>query len=116
MWFDKGTVLLKGEVGTPYGKWDPRCGCYRLKACHYKDAVEYFRESRIQFEDYAPSLPPLEQVESNVELRNYQNNALDNWRRAGNRGVLILPTAAGKTFIALKHWFRTKRDNCSTLV
>jgi superfamily II DNA or RNA helicase len=37
-----------------------------------------------------------------VELRTYQNKALDNWQRAGNMGVLVLPTAAGKTFIALK--------------
>ncbi|MGA3290373.1 MAG: DEAD/DEAH box helicase family protein [Candidatus Bathyarchaeia archaeon] len=93
---------MKGEVGTPYGKWDPRNGCYRLKASHYKDALEYFKESRIHYEDDAPNLPPLEQVKSNVELRTYQNNALDNWQRAGNRGVLVLPTAAGKTFIALK--------------
>jgi len=102
LWFDKGTLLLKGEVGTPYGKWDPRSGCYRLKASHYKDALEYFKESRIHCEDDVPNLPPLEQVKSNVELRSYQNKALDNWQRAGNRGVLVLPTAAGKTFIALK--------------
>ena len=102
LWFDKGTLLLKGEVGTPYGKWDPRSGCYRLKASHYKDALEYFKESRIRYEDDVPNPPPLEQLKSNVELRAYQNKALDNWRRAGNRGVLVLPTAAGKTFIALK--------------
>jgi superfamily II DNA or RNA helicase len=102
LWFDKGTLLLKGEVGTPYGKWDPRNGCYRLKASHYKDALEYFKESRIHYEDDVPNLPPLEQIKSNVELRTYQNKALDNWQRAGNRGVLVLPTAAGKTFIALK--------------
>jgi superfamily II DNA or RNA helicase len=102
LWFDKGTLLLKGEVGTPYGKWDPRCGCYRLKASHYKDALDYFKESRIRYEDDVPNPPPLEQLESKVELRAYQNKALDNWRRAGNKGVLVLPTAAGKTFIALK--------------
>ncbi|MGD0644200.1 MAG: DEAD/DEAH box helicase family protein [Candidatus Bathyarchaeia archaeon] len=102
LWFDKGTLLLKGEVGTPYGKWDPRSGCYRLKASHYREVLDYFRESRIRFEDDVPNLPPLEQIESKVELRTYQNKALDNWRRAGNRGVLVLPTAAGKTFIALK--------------
>jgi len=102
LWFDKGTLLLKGEVGTPYGKWDPRSGCYRLKASHYKDALEYFKESRIHYEDDVPNLPPLEQLKSNVELRTYQNKALDNWQRAGNRGILVLPTAAGKTFIALR--------------
>jgi superfamily II DNA or RNA helicase len=102
LWFDKGTLLLKGEVGTPYGKWDPRSSCYRIKACHYNDVIDYFRESRIRLEDAVPDPPPLEQLKSNVELRTYQNKALDNWRRAGNRGVLVLPTAAGKTFIALK--------------
>lgn len=102
LWFDKGTLLLKGEAGTLYGKWDPRSGCYRIKACHYKDILDYFRESRIRVEDAVPDPPPLEQLKSNVELRTYQNKALDNWQRAGNRGVLVLPTAAGKTFIALK--------------
>ena len=100
--FDKGTLVLKGEIRTPYGKWDPRIGCYRIKASHYKDTIDYFKESKIQLEDYVPNLPPLEQIKSNVELRTYQNKALDNWRRAGKRGILVLPTAAGKTFIALK--------------
>jgi superfamily II DNA or RNA helicase len=102
LWFDKGTLLLKGEVGTPYGKWDHRIGCYRLKACHYKNALDYFSESHIPFENRVPNLPPLEQINSNVELRSYQNKALDNWQQAGNAGVLVLPTAAGKTYIALK--------------
>jgi superfamily II DNA or RNA helicase len=102
LWFDKGTLLLKGEVGTLYGKWDPRCGCYRIKACHYRDVLDYFRESKIKIEDATPNLPALEQLKGNVELRSYQNEALDKWRAAGNRGVLVLPTAAGKTFIALK--------------
>jgi len=102
LWFDKGTLLLKGEVGTPYGKWDPRTESYRIKSSHYKDVLDYLGESNLQFEDAVPKLPPLEQLKSNVELRNYQTEALNSWQRAGNRGVLVLPTAAGKTFIALK--------------
>ena len=102
LWFDKGTLLLKGEVGTPYGKWDPRVGYYRIKAYHYRDVLEYLAESKLQVEDDVPMLPPLEQLKSNVALRDYQNEALNNWCRARNRGVLVLPTAAGKTFIALK--------------
>ena len=102
LWFDKGTLLLKGEAGTPYGKWDPRVGCYRIKAYHYRDVLEYLAESKLQVEDDVPMLPPLEQLKSNVALRDYQNEALNNWCKAGNRGVLVLPTAAGKTFIALK--------------
>jgi len=102
LWFDKGTLLLKGEAGTPYGKWDPRVGCYRIKAYHYRDVLEYLAESKLQVEDDIPMMPPLEQLKSNVALRDYQNDALNNWCKARNRGVLVLPTAAGKTFIALK--------------
>ena len=102
LWFDKGTLLLKGEAGTPYGKWDTRVGCYRIKAYHYRDVLEYLAESKLQVEDDVPMLPPLEHLKSNVELRDYQNEALNNWCKARNRGVLVLPTAAGKTFIALK--------------
>jgi superfamily II DNA or RNA helicase len=102
LWFDKGTLLLKGEAGTPYGKWDPRVGCYRIKAYHYRDVLDYLAESKLRVEDDVPMLPPLEQLKSNVALRDYQNEALNNWCKARNRGVLVLPTAAGKTFIALK--------------
>jgi superfamily II DNA or RNA helicase len=102
LWFDKGTLLLKGEIGTPYGRWDPRSGCYRIKACHYRDVLDFFRESNIRVEDTAMNLPALEQIRDSIELRSYQNKALDQWLVAGKRGVLVLPTAAGKTFIALK--------------
>jgi superfamily II DNA or RNA helicase len=102
LWFDKGTLLLKGEVGTPYGKWDPRNSCYRIKASYYRDVLDFFRESNIQVEDVSLNLPALEHLEGSIELRVYQDNALDQWLNAAKRGVLILPTAAGKTFIALK--------------
>jgi superfamily II DNA or RNA helicase len=102
LWFDKGTLLLKGDVGTPYGKWDPRVGCFRIKALHYRDVLAYFEESQIPFEDLVQHLPPLETLKSTVQLRPYQESALSRWRQNENRGVLVLPTAAGKTYIALK--------------
>lgn len=102
LWFDKGTILLKGDVGTPYGKWDPRVGCFRIKALYYRDVLAYFEESKIPFEDSVQQLPPLETLKSTVQLRSYQESALDRWQRNENKGVLVLPTAAGKTYIALK--------------
>ena len=102
LWFDRGTLLLRGDVGTPYGKWDPRVGCYRVKASHYLDVLSYLKESMLQFRDSVPNLPPVETLRGAVELRPYQSEALARWRRAGRRGILVLPTAAGKTFIALK--------------
>jgi superfamily II DNA or RNA helicase len=102
LWFDKGTLLLRGEVGTPYGKWDPRVASYRIKALHYRDVLSYLQESRLQYQDEVPNLPPSQTLKDRVELRSYQKKALDKWSRAGSRGVLVLPTAAGKTYIALK--------------
>jgi superfamily II DNA or RNA helicase len=102
LWFDKGTLLLRGEVGTPYGKWDPRVGCYRIRALHYRDVLSYLAESKLPFQDDVPNLPPSQTLKDAVELRPYQDEALGRWRRAGMRGILVLPTAAGKTYIALK--------------
>lgn len=93
---------MKGDVSTPYGKWDPRVGCFRIKALHYRDVLAYFRESNIPFDDSVQHLPPLETLKSIVKLRSYQETALNRWQRNENRGVLVLPTAAGKTYIALK--------------
>jgi superfamily II DNA or RNA helicase len=100
--FDRGTLLLSGGVGTPYGKWDSRVGCYRVKAMHYGDVLAYFRDSGIPCADEVPELPPLLTLKGAVNLRSYQKEALKSWRRAGKRGILVLPTAAGKTYIALK--------------
>ena len=68
----------------------------------YGDVLTYLEESRIPYQDEVQKLPPLEPLKCSVELRPYQNEALSKWRLARNRGVLVLPTAAGKTYIALK--------------
>ncbi len=93
---------MKGKIGTPYGKWDPRVDCYRTKAMKYDAVLKYLKESKIPHKNDVPSFPPAEPLKGNVELRPYQKEALERWQRSGNRGVLVLPTAAGKTYIALE--------------
>ncbi len=100
--FDRGTILLSGNVSTPYGKWDPRVGCYRAKAMYYQDILSYLTESNIRFLDYTLTLPPIQPFSHSIELRPYQSEALHEWRHAGMKGIIVLPTAAGKTYIALK--------------
>jgi hypothetical protein len=51
LWFDRGTLLLNGDISTPDGKWDPRVGCFRIKALHYRDVLACLEESQIPFED-----------------------------------------------------------------
>jgi superfamily II DNA or RNA helicase len=36
-----------------------------------------------------------------LELRDYQKEAIDKWKQRGQKGILVLPTGTGKTYIAL---------------
>lgn len=100
--FNQGTLLLRGSVSTPYGKWDPRTQGYRIKAHHYPNVIDYLKESRIDFIDETKKLPPLETTKDRIKLRSYQDKALNQWMNAQKKGIIVLPTAAGKTYIALK--------------
>ena len=100
--FDKGSILIKGNVKTPYGKWDSRVGAYRAKSLYYLDILDYFKESNFSFQDNVIKGPPIETMSNKISLRSYQKQALLNWNRNKKRGIIVLPTAAGKTHIALK--------------
>ena len=100
--FDKGSLLLKGNIRTPYGKWDSRIGAYRAKSMYYSDILDYFKESSISFQDKVMDAPPIEYISCKIALRPYQEQALFNWKRNKKKGIIVLPTAAGKTYVALK--------------
>ena len=40
--YDKGSILIHGEAGTPYGHWDPRVGAFRALAMYYPEILAYF--------------------------------------------------------------------------
>jgi superfamily II DNA or RNA helicase len=111
--YDRGTILLEGDVGTPYARWDPRVGAFRAMALYYPDILEYLDRSHLPVRDEVVDSLPTPPLASDVELRPYQQAALEAWLDAGRRGVIELPTGAGKTYIALK---AVERLNVSTLV
>jgi len=100
--FEGGTIIIDGEVGTPYGRWDPRIRTYRAKAINYHDILLYLEESGLEYLDNVPRYPPKQTARCDFKLRPYQEEALEAWLKAGGRGIIVLPTAAGKTYIALK--------------
>lgn len=100
--YDRGTVLIRGDIKVPYSSWDPRVKAFRAMALYYKDIVDYLNRSEIQFDDHVLNPPPCPELRCSVRLRNYQQEALNSWCKAGRRGVIVLPTGAGKTVIALK--------------
>jgi superfamily II DNA or RNA helicase len=111
--YDRGSLLIWGEVGTPYGRWDPRVDAFRVMAIHYPDILEYLDRSHLLYNDEVANPLPTPPLKSDVKLRPYQQEALEAWLDAGKRGVIELPTGAGKTYIALK---AIERLNVSTIV
>ena len=51
-----------------------------------------------------------------VELRDYQSGAVEAWRRAGRRGVVVMPTGTGKTYVALRVILDALAENPRTYV
>jgi superfamily II DNA or RNA helicase len=99
--YDKGTLLIRGDVQVPNSHWDARSGAYRALALHYTDIIDYLESSHISYVDEALELLPVPRLQFHASLRDYQADALDLWMQAGKRGTVVLPTGAGKTFVAV---------------
>ncbi len=100
--FDMGSILIRGEIRVPYAVWDERVKAFRAQALYYREIIEYLNRSRLTFKDYVQDAPPCPDLICSVRLRGYQQRALDAWSESGKRGVVVLPTGAGKTIVALK--------------
>lgn len=105
--FDAGTLSLVGvDKDDPRVpkllSWDARTACFRAPAIAYAPAVLSLRRAGLAFEDDARRYEELEQgALVHRAPRPYQSEALGAWRRAGGRGVVVLPTGAGKTQVAM---------------
>lgn len=100
--YSKGTIVIEGNVSTPYGQWDPRIKAYRASACYYGDILKYLQRNCIPFEDHVLKPPPMLPITGSVKLYPYQHEAFRRWMENGGRGIVCIATAGGKTFIGLK--------------
>lgn len=103
--FDRGTLILhppaKGKSWMDYATWDDRVEKFRILAIYYRQLIEALQAEGTIFSDEAKGFEPLELV-SSLEMEPYphQKEALAAWKQAGRKGVVVLPTAAGKTYLA----------------
>lgn len=89
---------------------DPRSGTGRAPAYRYAAIRRALEVAGVSVEDHvldasdrAGAAAGLDTgLSTDYDLREYQREALDAWRDAGDRGVLELPTGAGKTVIAIR--------------
>ncbi len=103
--FDRGTLVLhpppRGKSWVDYATWDDRVEKFRIPAIHYRPLVEALQAEGSNFSDEAKGFESLELIPS-MEMEPYphQSEALAAWKQAGRKGVVVLPTAAGKTYLA----------------
>lgn len=103
--FDRGTLLLhpppRGKAWMDYAIWDDRVEKFRIRAIDYRPLLEALQAEGLTFTDDAKNYQQLELVPS-VEMPPYehQEQALAAWQQVGRKGVVILPTASGKTYLA----------------
>lgn len=113
--FDRGTLILhpppKGKAWVEFATWDDRVERFRIPAIHYRELVQALQAEGTAFEDQARIFAPLPLVPS-VEMQPYahQQEALDAWIQSGRQGVVVLPTAAGKTYLAQMAMQATPRN------
>lgn len=105
LFYESGTLLAVGEEFSSLPNsfvFDGRTRQWRAPANAYRKTMLKLREMNVPHKDHASDFGKLA-LESRLamEPRPYQREALTAWRNAGLRGVVVLPTGAGKTAVAV---------------
>lgn len=99
--YDDGTIRIEGAVPKlPFVEADDRSDTARAPAYRYAALRQILDNRGVVVDDQVLSLPDLA-LGTTYDLREYQQEALDAWQDAGERGVVELPTGSGKTVIGI---------------
>lgn len=113
--FDRGTLILRAPPQALIDsqtalKWDDRTRVHRAPAWLYREVVLFLHRAQLPYEDRARAFDPHAfTLQETITPRSYQAEALQAWADHGSRGVVTLPTGAGKTVLAVLAIARTKR-------
>ena len=102
--FASGTIEVRGwQSGAPPGAaWDERTACHRAPAIAYAEIVRALCIAKTPYADDARRYEKLATgARVHREARPYQKEAIAAWNAARGRGVVVLPTGAGKTHVAV---------------
>ena len=106
--FQSGTLTLAGISTLPpelekFFTFDVRSSLFRGRACDYASSVITLLQLKIPFDDRARNYELLKDfsIREKIIPRPHQQQALESWIAADCRGVVSLPTGAGKTILAM---------------
>ena len=103
--YDRGTLILhpppRGKDWLDYAVWDDRVEKFRVPAIRYRALMTGLHKAQTEIVDDARAYQDLF-LKPGLEMVPYlhQQEALDTWQKQGKQGVVVLPTAAGKTYLA----------------
>jgi superfamily II DNA or RNA helicase len=102
--FERGTLALEGPCVESFRGvlWDARTASHRAAAHRFGSIAAQAASRGISLEgDLRTAWEPRRTTQVDLGLRSYQSQALGAWRAFGCRGVVALPTGAGKTRVAV---------------
>lgn len=115
--FEAGTLALTGASDKDDPRvpsvmtWDARTACHRAPAVAYASIILALRRAGVPYKDEARKYDELTHgALVHREPRPYQTEALQAWLSSGARGVVVLPTGAGKTQVATMAIHNRKRS------
>lgn len=102
--FHQGTLVVEGfppdEVPAGFTH-DPRIGAPRAYAMAYRRVIRQLHRGGEPYRDEARAYAALGREHQGARTpRDYQREAVEAWRSAGRAGLIVLPTGAGKSFVA----------------
>jgi superfamily II DNA or RNA helicase len=115
--FDGGTVVVTGTdaeqlAALPHVRHDARTDVFRAEAIHYRALVEHLVRAKIPFKDDARAWEKTPwPLRTSRDPFPHQTEALDVWHKSGSRGIVVLPTGTGKTFLAILAIEKTGRPS-----
>jgi superfamily II DNA or RNA helicase len=100
--FDRGTLVVDGSVeGVPDLLWDARTQTWRAAAHRLPELRKEIAARGGRLVDLGMRWSIKQRDTSSLDLRDYQRQALAAWTGFERRGVIVLPTGAGKTRVAI---------------
>lgn len=105
--FEGGTLALTGATpellaSLPGCQFDARTGVHRAEGRAYRAIMEHLVAHKLPYRDEARAYEKTPwRLRTSRDPFPHQREAVQTWWQAGGRGVVVLPTGTGKTFVAI---------------